>query len=101
MEHGLFDKATQEVILKQVQEWTKGQKAWVKLVISLGVKAVFIVADDKYADKLPDPLKKEARDFFDAVLVKKDMDEAIVIGVALLPEILKLFAKKDNAEITE
>ena len=95
MEKGILDKETQKAFLKQVQEWIKDQKAWLRLIIVLGVKGLFVVLDDKYADKLPNPLKEQARDFFNAVLIQKDMDKAILLGVALLPEIIKLFGKKD------
>ena len=98
MEKGILDKATQSVILAQVQEWTRGQKPWIRLIVTLGVKGGFIVLDDKYADRLPDPLKEQARDFFDAILVQKDMDKAILIGVSLLPEIIKLFGDKDPVD---
>lgn len=96
MEKGLFTKASQKAALVQVQKWLEGQKPWVRLVITLGVKAAFAVADDKYADKLPANLKATSQQFFDAVFVEKDIDKAIILGVDLIPEILELFKKSDD-----
>lgn len=95
MEKGLVTKAAQDAFLKDVQEWTKGQKAWVRVGITLGCKALFIVADDKYADKLPQDLKQKSQLFFDAVLVQKDVESALTLGIELIPIILDLI-KKDK-----
>jgi hypothetical protein len=97
MEKGLASKASQAAFLAKVQEWVTGQKPWIRIVIVLAVKAVFIVADDKYADKLPEPLKETSRQFFDAILVDEDIDKAMMLGIELIPEVLELFKKKPDA----
>jgi len=99
MEKGILTKATQDQILKAVQEWTKDSKPWLKLVITLGVKATFVVADDKYADQLPEEVKDKAQQFFDAILVTKDINQAILLGVELIPIVIELLKKDDNEDI--
>ena len=97
MDKGILTKETQAAILAKVQEWAKDAKPWVRLAIIFGVKAAFVVADDKYADQLPVEVKEKAQAFFDALLVSNEIDDAIILGVELIPIIIDLL-KKDKPE---
>jgi len=93
MEKGILTKASQAAILLLVQDWVKDQKPWLRLTVVIGLRAAFIVADDKYADKLPEALKEKAQRFFDAILIDKDIEVAIMLGVELIPDVIDLFKK--------
>lgn len=94
MDKGLFSNATQDVIFAKVRELLKDQKAVVILAITVLLKAVFLYADDILAEnKLPQELTDKSQAFFDAILVEKDIDKAIVLGLDLVPMLYELFKK--------
>ena len=92
---GFFSNATQDVILAKVRELVKDQKPMVILLIVIAVKAIFLYADDVIAEnKLPQELTDKCQALFDAILVTKDLDAALVIAVDLIPIIYELIKPK-------
>lgn len=93
MEKGILSKASQDALLVLAAEGLKDQKPIVKLGASLGIKIIFVYADDILAEKLPEDLKVKCRAFLDCVLVSKDYELAIELGIELIPLIYELFQK--------
>lgn len=93
MEKGILSKASQDAINVLLVNLVKDEKPAVKLSVSIGGKLLFLVGDDIFAEKLPDELKEKARNFFDMLLVTKEYDAALVIGIELVTEIYELFKK--------
>ena len=89
-EKGLFTKASTDALLALLADAVKDQKPVVKVAVSIGGKLAVLIADDTLAEKLPEALKEKSRLFFDALLVTKDYDAAIVLGLDLVTEIFEL-----------
>jgi len=95
MEKGLITKASQDALIAILLEALKDQKGAVKLSASLGAKVLFLVADYIFAEKLPEDLKTKCRIFGDTVLIEKDYEQAIVLGIELVAEIFDLLKKQE------
>lgn len=75
------------------------QKPIVVLSVVLVMKAAFLYADDVIAEnKLPKEITSKVRELIDAVLIKKDMDTALIIAVDLVPYVYELLAKKPETK---
>jgi len=102
-EKGMLSKASTDVLLALLAELVKDQKPVVKVAVSISGKLIVLIADDTLAEKLPEGLKEKSRAFFDALLVAKDYDAAIVLGLDLVTEIFELIKelKKDQPVINQ
>lgn len=97
MDKGFVSTAVQDILIQKVKEaLTKaGQKPIVILAAVLGLKAVFMYADDVLAEnKLPKELTEKVRGLLDAVLIDKDWDKALVIAIDLVPYLYEMFKPK-------
>jgi hypothetical protein len=100
MDKGIFSDKSQLVIIEKVKVLLKDQKAFMVLLIVLAIKALFTYVDDGVAEsKLPQALTDKLQLFFDALLVDKDMDTVMMIGIELIPIIFDLFKKEPVPEV--
>lgn len=102
MDKGIFSDKAQTAIIEKVKVLLKDQKAAaVVLLIVLALKMLFLYVDDTIAEtKLPQELTDKLQAFFDAILVTKDPETAMALGVDLIPLIWALF-KKDPVLVIE
>jgi len=95
MDKGIFSDKSQLVIIEKVKALLKDQKAFTVLLIVMAIKALFTYVDDGIAEsKLPPELTDKCQAFFDAVLVDKDVEKAMTLGIELIPMIFALFKKE-------
>ena len=94
-EKGLVSIASQEAAVALVINLVKDEKPPIKIGAPLLLKIVFLVADDKYADKLPEELKVKTRACIDAFLVAKDVELGVMLAIELIPVLYELFKKPD------
>jgi hypothetical protein len=102
MDKGIFSDKAQTAIIEKVKVLLKDQKAAVVLLLVLALKILFLYVDDTIAEtKLPQELTDKLQAFFDAILVTKDPDLAMALGVELIPLIWALFKKDPAVVVTE
>ena len=97
MEKGIASVAAQNKVLEQVKEVVKDKDIKVRILAVVGVKALFYVGDDIFAEKIYEPLKLKIRELIDAVYLENDIDKSLMLVVDIVPMVLDLF-KKDNPE---
>ena len=99
MEKGMLTKAATDVLLAMLANAVKDQPPTIKVGLSIGGKLVVLIGDDMFAERLPEELKVKSRAFFDVLLVTKDYDAAIPLGIDLLTEVYELFKKPGTAAL--
>lgn len=94
MDKGIFSDKSQLVIIEKIKGLLKDQKPFMVLLIVMAIKALFTYVDDGVAEsKLPKELTEKLREFFDALLVSKDTEKTMTLGIELIPLIFELFKK--------
>ncbi len=102
MDKGLFSNASQEVLIAKLGELLKDQKPALVLIVKLLAKGIFLYADDVIAEqKLPQELTDKSQAFFDAILVTKDLDQALVLGLDLATILYDFFKPKPTPAVTD
>jgi len=100
MEKGFFSKAAQDELIKKIKELLKNQKVALVLLIVMAVKAIFLYVDDQVVEnKLPQELTDKSQAFFDAILVAKDAEKAMELGIDLVGIVWPLIFKKPTPVI--
>jgi hypothetical protein len=100
MEKGFFSKAAQDELIKKVKELLKNQKVALVLLIIMAIKAIFLYVDDQVVEsKLPQELTDKCQAFFDAILVTKDAEKAMELGIDLVGIVWPLIFKKSTPTI--
>lgn len=95
-EKGFLTVACQDVILAKITKAIANEKPAVRVIVPIAIKALFAIGDDKYANKLPQPVLVGSRSFFDAILVENDIPKAVTIAIDLVPVIYELFKKPEE-----
>lgn len=96
MDKGFFSNASQDVLLAELGKLMKDQKPALVLMMKLLAKGIFLYADDVVAEqKLPQEMTDKSQQFFDAILVTKDLDQALVLGLDLATILYNYFKKPE------